>query len=64
MSDATNSQKVKSDQFIGLLESFALPEPQIDVRKQHVVGLGRDVNVITSGRETLDGEASLSTLTL
>ena len=55
MSDATNSQKVKSDQFIGLLESFALPEPQIDVRKQHVVGLGRDVNVITSGRETLDG---------
>ena len=55
MSDAANSQKVKSDQFIGLLESFALPEPQIDVRKQHVIGMGRDVNVITSGRETLDG---------
>lgn len=53
MTDA--AQKVKSDQFIGLLEGFALPEPVIDVRKQHVIGMGRDVNVITSGRETLDG---------
>lgn len=55
MSDAANSQKVKTDQFIGLLNEFAVPEPQIDVRKQHVIGMGRDVNVITSGRETLEG---------
>jgi len=55
MSDATNSQKVMTDQFIGLLNEFQLPEPEIDVRKQHVIGMGRDVNVITSGRETLDG---------
>ena len=55
MSDATNSQKVMTDQFIGLLNEFNLPEPEIDVRKQHVIGMGRDVNVITSGRETLDG---------
>tara|TARA_B100000902_G_scaffold164379_1_gene159392 strand:- start:433 stop:2604 length:2172 start_codon:yes stop_codon:yes gene_type:complete len=55
MSDATNGQKVRTDQFIGLLNEFAVPEPQIDVRKQHVIGMGRDVNVITSGRETLDG---------
>ena len=55
MSDTTNGQKVRTDQFIGLLNEFAVPEPQIDVRKQHVIGMGRDVNVITSGRETLDG---------
>ena len=55
MSDAANSQKVMTDQFIGLLNEFQLPEPEIDVRKQHVIGMGRDVNVITSGRETLDG---------
>ena len=53
MTDAT--QFVKSDQFFGLLNSFSLPEPQIDVRKQHIVGMGRDVNVLTSGRETLSG---------
>lgn len=55
MSDATNSQKVRTDQFLGLLNEFALPEPSIDVRQQHVIGMGRDVNVITSGRETLEG---------
>jgi hypothetical protein len=49
------NHKVKTDQFIGLLNELGLPEPEIDVRKQHVVGMGRDVNVITSGRETLSG---------
>ncbi len=53
MTDA--AQQAKTDQFIGLLNEFAIPEPQIDVRKQHIVGLGRDVNVITSGRETMSG---------
>ena len=55
MTDA--AQKVKSDQFIGLLNTFGLPEPEIDVRKQHVIGMGRDVNVLTSGRETMAGGA-------
>ena len=55
MTDATNGQKIKTDQFIGLLNEFNLPEPIIDVRKQHVIGMGRDVNVITSGREMLEG---------
>lgn len=53
MTDA--AQKVKTDQFFGLLDNFSLPEPEIDVRKQHIIGLGRDVNVLTSGRETLAG---------
>ena len=46
---------VKTDQFFGLLDNFSLPEPDIDVRMQHVVGMGRDVNVLTSGKETLTG---------
>ena len=55
MTDTTNGQRVRTDQFFGLVNEFAVPEPQIDVRKQHVIGMGRDVNVITSGRETLEG---------
>ena len=50
-----SAQQVKTDQFFGLLDNFSLPEPEIDVRKQHIVGMGRDVNVLTSGRETLAG---------
>jgi len=48
-------ERVKTDQFLGLLNSFTLPEPEIDVRKQHIIGMGRDVNVLTSGKETLAG---------
>jgi hypothetical protein len=50
-----SAQQVKTDQFFGLLDNFSLPEPEIDVRKQHIVGMGRDVNILTSGRETLAG---------
>ena len=53
MTDA--AQQVKTDQFFGLLDNFSLPEPEIDVRRQHIVGMGRDVNVLTSGREMLSG---------
>ena len=53
MTDA--AQQVKTDQFFGLLDNFSLPEPEIDVRKQHIIGMGRDVNVLTSGKETLAG---------
>lgn len=49
------NQQVKTDQFFGLLNSLSIPEPEIDVKMQHVIGMGRDVNVLTSGRETLSG---------
>ena len=54
---AGSSERIKADQFLGLLNSFSLPESEIDVRKQHIVGMGRDVNVLTSGKETLGGGA-------
>tara|TARA_R110000824_G_scaffold3689_7_gene17468 strand:+ start:2567 stop:4804 length:2238 start_codon:yes stop_codon:yes gene_type:complete len=50
-------QRIKADQFLGLLNSFTLPEPEIDVKTQHVIGMGRDVNVMTSGKEILAGGA-------
>ena len=50
-----SAQKVKTDQFFGLLDNFSLPEPEIEVHKQHIIGMGRDVNILTSGRETLAG---------
>lgn len=52
-----SDERVKADQFLGLLNSFSLPEPELDVRKQHIVGMGRDVNVLTTGKETLAGGA-------
>ena len=55
MTYATPDDRIKADQFLGLLNSFALPEPEVDVRKQHIVGMGRDVNILTSGREMLQG---------
>ena len=54
---AASDHRVKTDQFLGLLNSFSLPEPETTVRKQHIVGMGRDVNVLTSGRDTLSGGA-------
>ena len=52
---ADTDERIKADQFLGLLNSFTLPEPELDVRKQHIVGMGRDVNVLTTGKETLAG---------
>jgi len=52
-----SDERIKADHFLGLLNSFTLPESEMDVRKQHIVGMGRDVNVITTGKETLGGGA-------
>tara|TARA_R110000851_G_scaffold220568_3_gene373381 strand:- start:41410 stop:43695 length:2286 start_codon:yes stop_codon:yes gene_type:complete len=52
-----SSESVRADQFLGLLNNFSLPEPELDVRKQHIVGMGRDVNILTTGKETLSGGA-------
>ena len=60
-----SATQVRTDQFFGLLDSFSLPEPEIDVRQQHIIGMGRDVNVLTSGREMLaGGSMSLNAHTL
>ena len=52
--DAANesAESVLTDQFIGLVSTVALPETKVDLKRYHVVGLGRDVAVQVPGRFT------------
>jgi len=52
--DAANasSESVLTDQFVGLVSTVALPETKVDLKRYHVVGLGRDVAVQVPGRFT------------
>ena len=36
-------ESVLSDQFVGLAATIALPETKVEIRRSHVVGIGRDV---------------------
>ena len=43
-SNATLSdESVLTDQFVGLAATVALPETKVEIRRSHVIGLGRDV---------------------
>lgn len=55
--DAANAsvERVLTDQFIGLVSTVALPETKVDLKRFHVVGLGRDVAVQVPGRFTNTG---------
>ena len=46
------SESVLTDQFVGLVSTVALPETKVDLKRYHVVGLGRDVAVQVPGRFT------------
>jgi len=50
--DAANEsvERVLTDQFVGLVSTIALPETKVDLKRYHVVGLGRDVAVQVPGR--------------
>ena len=52
--DAANEsvERVLTDQFVGLVSTVALPETKVDLKRYHVVGLGRDVAVQVPGRYT------------
>jgi hypothetical protein len=39
-----------TDQFVGLVSTVAFPETKVDLKRYHVVGLGRDVAVQMPGR--------------
>jgi hypothetical protein len=59
MTHATNAnaaaERVLTDQFVGLVGTVALPETIVDLKRYHVVGLGRDVAVQVPGRFTNTG---------
>lgn len=49
--DANNSsESVLTDQFVGLINTVSLPETKVDLKRYHVIGLGRDVAVQVPGR--------------
>ena len=50
-----STEAVLTDQFVGLVSTVALPETKVDLKRYHVVGLGRDVAVQVPGRYTNAG---------
>jgi len=49
--DANNSsESVLTDQFVGLINTISLPETKVDLKRYHIIGLGRDVAVQVPGR--------------
>lgn len=48
-------EKILTDQFLGLAATVTLPETKVDLKRYHVVGLGRDVAVQVPGRFTNEG---------
>ena len=47
-----SSENVLTDQFMGLINTVSLPETKVDLKRYHVIGLGRDVAVQVPGRFT------------
>ena len=54
-SAVASTEAVLTDQFVGLVSTVALPETKVDLKRYHVVGLGRDVAVQVPGRYTNAG---------
>jgi len=51
-----SKERSLTDQFVGLVSTVTLPETKVDLKRYHVVGLGRDVAVQVPGRFlNLDG---------
>ena len=40
---ASSDESVLTDQFVGLAATVALPETKVEIRRSHIVGIGRDV---------------------
>ena len=52
MTHATAGEAVKTDQFLGIATAITLPETKVDLKRFHVVGLGRDVSIQVPGKLT------------
>ena len=48
-------ESVLTDQFIGIAGSVTLPETKVDMKRYHVVGVGRDVAIQAPGKFTNEG---------
>ena len=57
-----SSESVATDQFMGLINTISLPETKVDLKRYHVIGLGRDVAVQVPGRFTNIGGSFETTM--
>ena len=55
MSAGAATESVHTDQFLGITSALTLPETKVDLKRFHVVGLGRDVSVQVPGKLTNEG---------
>ena len=55
MTHATAGEAVKTDQFLGIATAITLPETKVDLKRFHVVGLGRDVSIQVPGKLINEG---------
>jgi len=49
------SESLLIDQFLGIANAIVLPETKVDLKRYHVVGLGRDTSVQVPGKFTTEG---------
>lgn len=49
------SESLFIDQFLGIANAIALPETKVDLKRFHVVGLGRDTSVQVPGKYITEG---------
>jgi len=54
-SPTTPSESVLTDQFLGIATALTLPETKVDLKRYHVVGLGRDTAVQVPGKFITEG---------
>jgi len=55
MTFAGSSESVLTDQFLGITNALTVPETKVDLKRFHVVGLGRDTSVQVPGKMTTEG---------
>ncbi len=49
------TESCKIDQFLGIASAITLPETKIDLKRYHVVGLGRDTSIQVPGKIITEG---------
>ena len=55
MTFAGSSESVLTDQFLGITNALTLPETKVDLKRFHVVGLGRDTSIQVPGKFITEG---------
>jgi len=50
-----SSESVLTDQFLGIANALTVPETKVDLKRFHVVGLGRDTSVQVPGKFITEG---------